>query len=81
MNYTSRQRRLDALCIREAVGTLTKQERTELQALFAECDAEEKEALKPSPEKNQQRQKPDLESTADQVQRPWQERARIIGED
>ena len=67
MNYTSRQRRLDALCIREAAGTLTKQERTELQALFVECDAEEKEALKPSPEKNQQRQKPDLESTVDQV--------------
>ena len=62
MNHTIRKRRLDALCIREAEGTLTKQERTELKALFAE-----EEALKPSAKKNQHRQKRDLESSGNQV--------------
>ena len=39
MKHATRQGRLDALCIREAEGTLTKQERTELDALFAEREA------------------------------------------
>ena len=43
MKHAIRQSRLDALCIRETEGTLTKQERTELDALFAERDADVKE--------------------------------------
>ena len=38
MEHATRQGRLDALCIRAAEGTLTKQERTGLDALFAERD-------------------------------------------
>ena len=42
MKHAIRQSRLDALCIRETEGTLTKQERTELDALFAKRDADVK---------------------------------------
>ena len=50
MEHATRQGRLDALCIRAAEGTLTKQERTELDALFAEREAEAA-VLKPTREK------------------------------
>ena len=53
MSNTNRQSRLDTLKIREAEGTLTKKERTELDAIFAELDAEEAVALKPAIEKHQ----------------------------
>ena len=53
MNATNRQSRLDTLKIREAEGTLTAKERTELDAIFAELDAEEAVALKPAREKHQ----------------------------
>ena len=53
MSATNRQSRLDTLKIREAEGTLTKEERTELDAIFAELDAEEAVALKPAREKHQ----------------------------
>ena len=50
MEHATRQGRLDALCIRAAEGTLTKQERTELDALFAEREAEAA-VLKPTRER------------------------------
>ena len=53
MSATNRQNRLDTLKIREAEGTLTEKERTELDAIFAELDAEEAIALKPTMEKHQ----------------------------
>ena len=53
MDAANRQNRLDALKIREAEGTLTQKERTELEAIFAELDAEEAVALKPAMEKHQ----------------------------
>lgn len=53
MSTTNRQNRLDTLKIREAEGTLTQKERTELDAIFAELDAEETVALKPAIEKHQ----------------------------
>lgn len=53
MSSTNRQSRLDTLKIREAEGTLTQKERTELDAIFAELDAEEIVALKPAIEKHQ----------------------------
>ena len=53
MSATNRQSRLDTLKNREAEGTLTQEERTELDAIFAELDAEEAVALKPAIEKQQ----------------------------
>ena len=53
MRTTNRQSRLDTLKIREAEGTLTQDERKELDAIFAELDAEEAIALKPGIEKHQ----------------------------
>lgn len=53
MSATNRQSRLDTLKIREAEGILTEKERTELNAIFAELDAEEAIALKPAIEKDQ----------------------------
>lgn len=47
----NRQHRLERLRLREAEGSLTEEERTELLAIFAELDAEEAEALKPGKEK------------------------------
>lgn len=73
MKDTNRQYRLDTLKIREAEGTLTKQERIELEAIFAELDAEEAEALKPARKRSQQLQaklleeKVKLESTIVQL--------------
>ena len=54
MSATNRQDRLDALKIREAEETLTQKERAELEAIFAELDAEEAIALKQSTEKHQE---------------------------
>ena len=74
MKHTNRQCRLDTLKIREAEGTLTKQERIELEAIFAELDAEEAEALKPARKRSQQlqaellKEKVKLESTIAQSQ-------------
>ena len=53
MSTTNRQSQLDRLKIREVEGTLTQKERTELDAIFAELDAEETVALKPAREKHQ----------------------------
>lgn len=74
MKDINRQCRLDTLKIREAEGTLTKQERIELDAIFAELDAEEAEALRPARKRSQQLQakafeeKAELESTIAQLQ-------------
>ena len=74
MKGTNRQCRLNTLKIREAEGTLTKQERIELDAIFAELDAEEAEALKPARKRSQQlqtkafKEKAELESTVVQLQ-------------
>ena len=74
MKHINRQCRLDTLKIRETEGTLTKQERTELDAIFAELDAEEAEALKPARKRSQRLQakaleeKVKLESTIVQLQ-------------
>ena len=74
MKHTNQQCRLDTLKIREAEGTLTKQEQTELDAIFAELDAEEAEALKPARKRSQRLQaklfeeKAELESTVAQLQ-------------
>ena len=66
MKHTNRQHRLEQLRLREAKGTLTKQEQAELLSIFAELDAEEAEALKPAKETSQQLQeeKTVLEETA-----------------
>ena len=64
MQHTNRQCRLDALKTREAEGTLTKQERIELDTIFAELDAEEAEALKPARKKSQRLQAKALEEKA-----------------
>ena len=53
MGATNRQNRLDTLKIREVEGILTQKERAELDAIFAELDAEEAIALKPAMEKHQ----------------------------
>ena len=74
MSATNRQSRLDTLKIREAEGTLTQKERTELDAIFAELDAEEAIALKPAIEKHQAfinsllDEKAELETTIAQLQ-------------
>ncbi len=70
MKGTNRQHRLDQLRLREAEGTLTKQEHAELLSIFAELDAEEAKALKPAREKSQQLQaeKTTLEETVSQLQ-------------
>ena len=74
MKHTNRQCRLDTLKICEVEGTLTKQERIELDAIFAELDAEETEALKPARKRSQRLQaksleeKAELESTVAQLQ-------------
>ncbi len=70
MKGTNRQHRLDQLRLREAEGTLTKQEHAELLSIFAELDAEEAKALKPAREKSQQLQaeKITLEETVSQLQ-------------
>ena len=64
MEHTNQQCRLDTLKIREAEGTLTKQARTELDAIFAELDAEEAEALKPARKRSQQLQTKAFEEKA-----------------
>ena len=61
MKRSNRQHRLDQLRLREAEGTLTEQEYTELLAIFAELDAEEAEALKPAKERSRRLQKEKLE--------------------
>ncbi len=74
MNTANRQNRLDTLKIREAEGTLTQKERTELDAIFAELDAEEAVALKPTVEKHQAlidsllEEETELETTVAQLQ-------------
>ena len=74
MSATNRQRRLDTLKIREAEGTLTQEERTELDAIFAELDAEKAVALKPAIEKHQAcidgllKEETELETTIAQLQ-------------
>jgi len=51
-----KKQRLDALRIREAQGTLTSEERAELESLFAELDADEATALAPALERMRQQQ-------------------------
>ncbi len=74
MDAANRQNRLNALKIREVEGTLTQKERTELDAIFAELDAEEAVALKPTMEKHQAfidsllEEEAALESTVAQLQ-------------
>ena len=70
MKGTNRQHRLEQLRLREAEGTLTKEEQAELLSIFAELDAEEAEALKPAQQKSQklQEEKATLEETVSQLQ-------------
>lgn len=74
MDAANRQNRLDTLKIREVEETLTQKERTELDAIFAELDAEEAVALKPAMEKHQAfidsllEEEAALESTVTQLQ-------------
>ena len=70
MKHTNRRHRLEQLRLREADGTLTEQEHSEILAIFAALDAEEAEALKPAKERSQQLQeeKTRLEKTASQLQ-------------
>ncbi len=51
-----KQQRLDTLRSREAQGTLLDVERAEMEALFAELDTEEAEAMRPALDRIQQRQ-------------------------
>lgn len=86
MKHTNRQCQLDALKIREAEGTLTKRERIELEAIFAELDAEEAEALKPARQRSQRLQaesfeeKAELESTVAQLQDIINEQQQLLDE-
>ena len=82
MKGTNRQHRLEQLRLREADGTLTKQEHSELLAIFAELDAEEAEALKPAKETSQQLQaeKIALEETASQLQDIVTEHKQLLAE-
>ena len=70
MKRTNRQHRLEQLRFREAEGTLTEQEQSELSSIFAELDAEEAEALKPAKEESQklQEEKTELAEIASQLQ-------------
>ncbi|MDE0553119.1 MAG: hypothetical protein OXI24_02805 [Candidatus Poribacteria bacterium] len=79
----NRQHRLERLRLREAEGSLTEEERTELLAIFAELDAEEAEALKPGKEKSQklQEEKAELEEMASQLQDIVTEHKRLLTED
>ncbi len=76
----NRQHRLERLRLREAEGSLTEEERTELLAIFAELDAEEAEALKPRKEKSQklQEEKAELEEMASQLQDIVTEHKRLL---
>jgi len=51
-----KQQRLDALRVREAQEVLSETERAELEALFAELDADEAEAMRPALERMQHQQ-------------------------
>lgn len=51
-----KQQHLDALHVREAQGILSESERVEMEALCAELDAEEAEAMRPAMERMQHRQ-------------------------
>jgi hypothetical protein len=51
-----KQQRLDDLRLREARGSLTAAEQTEMDALFAELDAEEAEAMRPALERMEKTQ-------------------------
>ena len=74
MSATNRRNRLDTLKIREVEGTLTHKERAELDAIFAELDAEEAIALKHTREKHQElidsllEKETELETTVAQLQ-------------
>ncbi len=80
MNRTNRQHRLDHLRLREAEGILTKQEQVELSAIFADLDAEEAEALKPTKEKSRKlhEEKAELEETALQLQEIVSEHKQLL---
>lgn len=73
MSATNRQNRLDTLKIREADRTLTLKQRAELEAIFAELDAEEARALKQATEKHQEfidsllKKEAELETTVAQL--------------
>ncbi len=70
MKDTNRQDRLEQLRLREAAGTLTKEEQVELLSIFTELDVEEAEALKPAKEMSQklQEEKATLTKTVSQLQ-------------
>jgi hypothetical protein len=51
-----KQQRLDDFRLREAQGTLTSPEQAEMEALFAELDAEEAEAMRPVLERMEETQ-------------------------
>jgi hypothetical protein len=74
-----KQERLDLLRHREAQGKLTKAERTEMEALFAELDAEEAQALRPALVRSQQRQA-ELRNETEQLAREVQQLERILQE-
>jgi len=51
-----KQQHLDALRVREAQAILSEAERVEMEALFAELDADEAEAMRPALERMQHQQ-------------------------
>jgi hypothetical protein len=51
-----KQQCLDGFRLREALGSLTESEQAEMEALFAELDAEEAEAMRPALERMEETQ-------------------------
>jgi hypothetical protein len=74
-----KQQRLDALRVREAESTLTDAERVELEALFAELDAEEAKAIRPALER-MERQQAELHAAKVQLEAETAQLKRIISE-
>lgn len=86
MANKARQQRLDGLRVREVQGILTGSERAEMEALFAELDAEEAEAMRPAREQQQreraalQQQKDALAARAAQLERILTDQQQLLVE-
>ena len=81
-----KQRRLDVLRVREAQGTLSEAEQAEVEALFAELDAEEALTMRPALERQQQRQaklreeKEQLSASVDQLEEIVSEQEQLLAD-
>lgn len=86
MGNQDRQRRLDALRLREAQGIVTEAERAEIEALFAALDAEEATAMRSALDRMQGRQaelqqeKERLAAEAKELERIVREQKQLLAE-